>query len=61
MLLNRNGLEWTDCIAACLIGLRFFQHRILGMSPYTVTCGLAPRIPIAGLSEFGLDTFTYDE
>ena len=34
------------CLPACLMGLRFCQHKILGLAPYTLCCGLAPSIPL---------------
>ena len=38
--------DWKKCLPAVLIGLRFSQHRILGVSPFTVCCGLMPRVPV---------------
>lgn len=48
MLANdrRNVNEWDVCLPACLIGLRMFQHKVLGLPPYTIVTGLAPRLPV---------------
>lgn len=38
--------DWLLCLPAILIGLRFYYHSVLGVSPYFVCFGREPRLPI---------------
>ena len=38
--------DWLEVIPACLMGLRFLQHKTLGLAPFTVIHGLIPKIPL---------------
>ena len=64
MYLLASGLpndHWEEALTACLIGLRFFWQRVLGMAPFTVICGMAPRLPVESFAKFDMETFKYDE
>ena len=43
---NLEKSEWMACLPSCLMGLRFCQHKVLGLAPYTLCYGLAPAIPL---------------
>lgn len=58
---NKKFSEWDECIPACLIGVRMFAHRVLGMAPYTICMGMTPRLPVKSLAQFDIGTFEYDE
>ena len=59
--LDLQQCDWVECLAACLVGLRFFQHSVLGIAPFTACSGFAPRLPIASLASTNIDEFVYDE
>lgn len=53
--------NWKKCIAPCLVGLRFYQHNVLGVAPFTVCTGLLPRLPIKQQPVAQVQEFRYDE
>lgn len=54
---------WTECLGACVTGLRFAKVQSLGYSPFTICTGLEPRIPIAGtvIRDYAVDDGVDDE
>lgn len=38
--------DWLEVLPACLMGLRFLQHKTLGLAPFTVIHGLIPKVPL---------------
>lgn len=53
--------DWVSCLPACLVGLRFYQHKVLGIAPFTVCHGMMPRVPVKGLLASEGQTFDYNE
>jgi hypothetical protein len=52
--------QWDECLPSCLIGLRFFQHKTLGLSPFTLCTGLVPRVPVKSQIDGDYVEMSYD-
>jgi hypothetical protein len=48
------------CLPACMIGLRFYNHKVLGLTPFTVCTGLMPRIPVKSWAPDDYVEFEFD-
>ena len=53
-------VNWIWCLPAILVGLRFFQHSTLGVSPYFVCFGREPDMPLKG-KQARIADFSYDQ